>query len=335
MNQPPITHSNTEYTFPTISPVPTARASNQSLPTQPLPNLVGEYIRLSKAPSGAPEARNQEPSFRCQVQRPESVRIWGTAFSRVDMQQAIDLADRVIQAGRPEYFVTANLNYLMLTDQHPRLAEVNDRCACILADGYPIVVRSRLEDAHLPCRVTGSDMVIELARLAAEKGYRMFFLGGAPGVAQAAANHLQGQFSALQVAGAYSPPFRALGEKEHSELIESIRTVKPDILLVAFGQPKGECWIYDHYIELGVPLSIQVGASFDFLAGTARRAPRFWQKIGCEWLYRALSDPKRLVPRYAQNSLFLGRILVRDLKQWIMRMAGKTVLKPASRSGHN
>ena len=100
---------------------------------------------------------------------------------------------------------------------------------------------------------------------------------------------------------------------EQVQLIERIRQARADILLVALGQPKGEIRIHDHLDQLAVPLSIQLGASFDFLAGTARRAPRLWQVLGCEWLYRALSDPRRLLPRYLGNARFLIQLLGRDL----------------------
>ncbi|MCA9127473.1 MAG: WecB/TagA/CpsF family glycosyltransferase [Planctomycetales bacterium] len=236
------------------------------------------------------------------------------------MPGAIALAEQVIRAGHPEYFVTANLNYLMLAEEHPRLDEINQRSIAVLADGFPIVQRSRFSVQPLPTRVAGADLIVELSRLAADRGYRIFFLGAAPGVARAAADRLVEKFPALQVAGCLSPPFGTITAADHQALLEEIRQTQPDILLVAFGQPKGECWIFDNLYELGIPLSVQLGASFDFLAGTARRAPVLWQRIGCEWLYRALTNPRRLVPRYVSNALFLARQLLHDIttsvKNW-------------------
>lgn len=244
---------------------------------------------------------------------PKKTDVWGTEFAQLDMRQTIQLADQIVQARRPEFFVTANLNYLMLTEQHPRLSVVNQRSAAVIADGHPIVIRSRLSPNPLPCRVAGSDMIVELAKLSADRGYRMFFLGAAPGVAQSAADELRRRFPKLQIAGCTSPPFRPLTSAEHTDMLAQVRDAGTDILLVAFGQPKGEFWIYDHLHELSVPLSIQLGASFDFLAGTAQRAPKVWQLIGCEWLYRAMSDPRRLAPRYARNLLFLARKVAAEL----------------------
>ncbi len=241
------------------------------------------------------------------VRPPATTHVWGTNFAQLNMAETIALADRVVQARKPEYFVTANLNYLMLTEQYPRLAEINQHSLAVLADGQPIVRRSRREQQPLPCRVAGADLIVELAKLSAEKGYRIYMLGAAPGVAQAAADELLRRFPTMQLAGCSSPPFRPSTAAEHSALLADIRRSETDILLVAFGQPKGEFWIYDHLHELSVPLSIQLGASFDFLAGTARRAPAIWQRMGMEWLYRALSDPRRLVPRYWANIKFLIR----------------------------
>ncbi len=246
------------------------------------------------------------------VADPEKLDVWGTHFASLTMQDTLTLADTIVQHRRPEYFVTANLNYLMLCEQHPRLDEVNRDAKAVLADGQPIVLRSRLASKALPERVAGSDLIVELARLSAGRGYRVYFLGGAPQVARSAADELRRRFPDLQVAGCYSPPFRSLTAAEHDEMLGRIRDADTDILLVAFGQPKGELWVADNFRDLRVPLSIQLGASFDFLAGTAKRAPKPWRRCGCEWLYRALSDPRRLVPRYAGNARFLGRLLLRD-----------------------
>ena len=244
---------------------------------------------------------------------PETVFICGTPFSCVDMAGAVRLADAIVAHRKPRYMVTANVNYLMLEREQPRLREVSRNAAVMLADGKPIVWRSKLSKDPLPERVAGSDLIVELAELASKRGYRVFFLGGAEGVARSAASELKYQFPDLKIAGCYSPPFRELTDEEQERMYARIREAETDILLVAFGQPKGEFWIFDNLKKLGVPLSIQLGASFDFLAGTAKRAPVIWQKLGCEWLYRALSDPARLVPRYAKNLWFVLTTMSRDI----------------------
>ncbi len=173
----------------------------------------------------------------------------------VDMSEVVDRADQIIAARQCKYFITANLNYLMLSAHHPDLAQVNAQADLIIADGFPIVLRSWFQSKRLPGRVAGSDMIVQLARLSAENGYRVYFLGAAPGVAQQAAQKLRSMFPSLEIAGCAAPPYRALSDSEQSQLFDEIRASQADILLVAFGQPKGERWIHEHHQTLGVPLT--------------------------------------------------------------------------------
>lgn len=282
----------------TVSPVATSQTVSSERSESPL-----TVSSLTPSPAKA----GLEP--------PETTRIWGLDFAILDTEQVVQRADKIIENRDCRFFVTANLNYLMLSDKRRSMTAVNEAADAIIADGNPIVYRSRLSATPLPCRVAGSDLIVELARLASDRGYRIYFLGAAPGVAQKASDKLMEMFPKLQIAGCDSPPFRTLSEAESEEMRQKIRQSQADILLVAFGQPKGEQWIFENHELLNVPLSIQLGASFDFLAGTAKRAPEFWQKIGCEWLYRTLREPRRLAPRYLQNIAFLAQCILRDLKE--------------------
>ena len=280
------------------------------------------FTQYASFPVLLPGEEQKQLSEEAAVERPGTTSVWGTEFAQLDMRGTLDLAKKIIESGRPEYFVTANLNYLMLTEQHPKLEEVNSHSIAVIADGHPIVARSKIgKQQTLPNRVAGSDMIVELARQAELYGHRMFLLGAAEGVADKAAKELLRQFPKLQISGVHSPPFRPLTQAEHQELVTTIKRSDTDILLVAFGQPKGEFWIYDHHKDLGVPLSIQLGASFDFLAGTAKRAPALFQRLGCEWLYRAFMEPKRLGPRYVNNIFFLLGLLTKDLFSFLRGIA--------------
>jgi N-acetylglucosaminyldiphosphoundecaprenol N-acetyl-beta-D-mannosaminyltransferase len=221
--------------------------------------------------------------------------------------------------GQPSYVITANLNYCMLHHNDAEVRRITADADLILADGQPIVWRSLLEPNPLPERVAGSEMILHLCENAAQKGHRVYFLGGAEGVAEACAARLTELFPELQVAGTDCPPFRQLTPNEHAAQLRRIRNANTDLLFVAFGQPKGERWIHENYRELGVPVSIQLGASFDFIAGTAVRAPEIYQRLGVEWLYRMLSDPKRLMPRYGANAWFLLKALASDWHRQVIR----------------
>ena len=256
---------------------------------------------------------------RRQTASSNRVTIWGLPLARVTFQQTVDTVDQLIEERRPGFFITANLHYAMLANRDPRLQAANDRAAFIVADGMPLVSYSRLKRQPLPERVAGSDLIYGLCERAAERGHRVFLLGGAPGVAEQAAGKLCRRYPGLQIVGVEVPPFRKLTAEEHHHLIGRIRAARPDLLLVALGQPKGEIWLAENFRALGVPVCVQVGATFDFVAGRVRRAPKWMQKIGLEWFHRILSEPRRLVPRYFRDALFLLQALTRDLSATFQR----------------
>ncbi len=249
---------------------------------------------------------NQPPA------KPQQATIWGVPFSQVTLADTLKHIDRLIRWGEPGYFITANLNYNMLTSQHRDLAEVNRKASFIVCDGMPMVWWSRWTKNRLPERVAGSELIYALTKWAAIKGYRVYFLGGAPGVAQSAADRLAQRYEGLQVAGVESPPFRPLAADEESEMIQQIRAARPDIVYVALGQPKGERWLAQHYRDIGAPICVQIGASFDFVAGGVPRAPKWLQRAGLEWAYRMYQEPGRLAGRYWRNSLFLWKAVLLD-----------------------
>jgi N-acetylglucosaminyldiphosphoundecaprenol N-acetyl-beta-D-mannosaminyltransferase len=235
--------------------------------------------------------------------------VWGLPLAAMTRPEAAEAVMRLIEAGRPSFFITANTHYAMLTAERPELRGLNDRAAFLLADGAPLVWASRRGPTPIPERVAGSDLVYDLCERAAGLGRRVYLLGGAEGVADEAARRLRSLYPALIVAGTASPPPGSLTGEGCRRLIAEVREARPDLLMVALGQPKGELWLDQHLAELGVPVSVQVGATLDFVAGRVRRAPRVIQDVGMEWAYRIYTDPARLGPRYARNALFVfGRI---------------------------
>ena len=239
--------------------------------------------------------------------------VWGLPLSPMTREQAVEAVMKLIEAGRPSFFITANTHYAMLTAERPELRPINDRAAFLLADGTPLVWASRRGPTPLPERVTGSDLVFDLCERAARRGHGVYLLGGAEGVADEAARRLVDLYPGLRVVGTASPPPGSLAGEGCRRLIAEVRAARPDLLMVALGQPKGELWLAEHLDELGVPACVQVGATLDFVAGRVRRAPRLLQRMGMEWAFRIYTDPSRLAPRYAKNALFLLGSVARDL----------------------
>jgi N-acetylglucosaminyldiphosphoundecaprenol N-acetyl-beta-D-mannosaminyltransferase len=165
----------------------------------------------------------------------------------------------------------------------------------------------------LPERVAGSDLIYDLCERAAGLGRGVYLLGGAEGIADEASQKLRSLYPGLRIVGTACPAPGSLVGEGCRRIIDDIRAAGPDLLLVAFGQPKGELWIDEHLEELGVPVCVQVGATLDFVAGKVRRAPLFLQKTGLEWAYRIYTDPARLFPRYAKNAIFLLGQVAREL----------------------
>lgn len=267
---------------------------NEHLPVQadPSPHV--------QEPASAAAARTYQPPK-------EPVEVFGLPILPVTFEETLDEVDRLIAAREPNYFITANLHYAMLSHRDPRIAAVNRDAAFLVADGFPLLLAAKLRGQPLPQRVTGSDLIYALCERAAAKGHRVFFLGGAPGVADAAASELTSRYPGLIVAGVEVPPFRTLDAEENARLCKRIADAGTDLLLVALGQPKGELWLWENREALQVPAAVQLGASFDFVAGRVKRAPRWIQRLNLEWAYRMFGEPKRLGPRYVQDALFLAR----------------------------
>lgn len=148
-------------------------------------------------------------------------------------------------------------------------------------------------------KISGSDLFPLLCKMAAEKKYTMYFLGAAEGVAAKAADNLMKRYKGLQVVGTYSPPYGFENDQiEMNKIKTMIRNANPHILIVGLGCPKQEKFIYYNRKELGVPISLGLGASFDFEAGNIKRAPKWMADHGLEWLFRIMQDPKRMAKRY-------------------------------------
>jgi N-acetylglucosaminyldiphosphoundecaprenol N-acetyl-beta-D-mannosaminyltransferase len=232
-------------------------------------------------------------------------------FAPLTLEQAASEVERLVLRNVPSYLITANTNYAMLVSQYPDLHEVNRNAALIVADGIHMVWASRMTPHPLPERVTGTDLIHQFSALAAHKGYSLFLLGAAPGVAEQAARNLCARYPGLRIAGIEAPMFKDLTPDEHEQLIARIREARPDLLLLAMGQPQGERWLFQNHEALGVPVSIQIGGSLDYIAGRIPRAPRWMRTIGLEAPYRMCCEPARLIPRYSRNALFLAKALVR------------------------
>jgi N-acetylglucosaminyldiphosphoundecaprenol N-acetyl-beta-D-mannosaminyltransferase len=243
--------------------------------------------------------------------------VLGLPLSPLCYKDVLGRIRELIERNEPSHVITANLNYAMLSHEDSELREVNRRAAFLVADGMPLVWASRRCPRPIPERVAGSDLIYDIARIAADLGRGIFLLGGAEGIAATAAESLRARYPDLRDVASFTPPFRpTLTEEDTREILTRIHAARPAVLLVALSQPKGELWIASHLEEIGVPLCIQLGASFDFVAGRVSRAPRWIQLTGLEWMYRLALEPQRLFARYWSNGLFYASMMLRGPSAW-------------------
>ena len=227
------------------------------------------------------------------------IKFMNTEVDNLTMDEALDEIDRLIRKDRAAYVVTPNVDHLVQLERGGELTEVYKHADLILTDGKPLVWISKWYGTPIKEKISGSDLFPRLCALAANRGYKMYFLGAAEGVAATAADNLMKKYPGLQVVGTYSPPFGfEKDEAEMEKIKKQIKEVAPHILIVGLGCPKQELFILHHRNELGVPLSLGLGASLDFEAGNIKRAPKWMANHGFEWLYRITQDPQRLAKRY-------------------------------------
>jgi len=269
----------------------------------------------------------QTPAPPTEAERP--VVILGVPFDPTTIAGAVDRIESMVAEGGTHCVVTPNVDFLVKAQRNAELHRILVDSDLVLCDGKPLVWASRWLGDPLPGRVAGSDLMPSLLQRAADRGWRIFLLGGGPGVASEAARRIAAAHPSLPEVSHYAPPHLPLHEMNNAEIIERVRSAKPDVMLVCFGCPKQEIWISRHRDALEVPVMIGAGGTIDFLAGRMARAPLWMRRSGTEWLFRLLQEPRRLGMRYADDLLnFLPAIVAQRWRQ--AHPGAKTVLKGQS-----
>ena len=246
----------------------------------------------------------------------EKIKIGKALVNNVTQQEAIQEIDRLVSSGAKGYVVTPNLDHVVKLETDPEFERIYANAALVLADGNPLIWAAKILGTPLKALVTGSDLFPALCQHAAARGHRVYFLGGLAGVAEKAAAALTQKFPGLQVAGTYSPPFGFdQDDAENDRIICMVNAARPHLLFVGVGAPKQEKWIYRHIESLEINVALGIGASFDFEAGTIKRAPKAMRQLHMEWFWRFANEPTRLFRRYFIDSTAFIPIIYRQRKQ--------------------
>jgi N-acetylglucosaminyldiphosphoundecaprenol N-acetyl-beta-D-mannosaminyltransferase len=242
----------------------------------------------------------------------------GIAVDNLDVNGALNRIGEMIKGfqgdGKARLVATLNVDFMVNAHgyffshpRHPELLEILRSADLVTADGFPVVVLSKIMNSPIKARITGADLVHALAKRGGEQGWSLYLLGGQSGSADEAAEKLLNDYPGLSIAGTDAPMVHIQGEgmsdyeQDDAEIVARINAAKPDILLIGFGNPKQEQWFYRNRKVLKVPVSIGVGGTFEFLAGRTQRAPKLMQEMNLEWVYRITQDPGRLWKRYVSG----------------------------------
>ena len=240
-------------------------------------------------------------------QRFRPIDILGVRVDDVTEVDAIAWCANAIQTGRPHLVVTPNAEFVMRARRDPSFLELLGRADLSIPDGAGLLLAGRILGTPLREQVTGTDLLVGLARLCATEGWRMFLLGGAEGVADAAGRSLKVRFPALEVAGTYAGSPRA---EDEEAILARIRAAAPvHVLAVAYGAPYQEQWLARNLPKLDVPIGIGIGGALDFISGRVPRAPRWLRRAGFDWAYRLARQPWRwrrqiALPRFVLTALW-------------------------------
>lgn len=256
-----------------------------------------------------------------------TVAILGVPIDNLSMDEVMRVIEDQITEGGFHQVATANVDFLIKSIHDEELHEILCRCDLVLPDGMPLVWASRMMGQALKERVTGADLVPRLLQVSARRGYRIFLLGAEDESSARATAWIEAHYPGACVAGRYSPDFKPLDEMDHEEILRRIEIARPDVLLVAFGNPKQEKWIAMHRHRLRVPLCVGIGGSLDFLSGKVSRAPEWMQASSLEWAYRLYQEPTRLAKRYLVDAVGLFYYLTLQLAATAAQAGGRAAGK--------
>jgi N-acetylglucosaminyldiphosphoundecaprenol N-acetyl-beta-D-mannosaminyltransferase len=229
--------------------------------------------------------------------------VLGVPVALVDYEGAIAVMDRLVDTRARGYVCVAPVHALMEARRDPQMLAALHGSTLVVPDGMPVVWAANLLGEQLRDRVYGPELMLRYGRRCAERGHRVWLYGGRDqGTLAQLALSMRRRHPGIRIVGGHSPPFRALSAAEEDDVVKQINAARPDVLWVGIGVPKQEKWMARMRERLDVPVMCGVGAAFDFHAGRVPMAPRWMQRHGLEWLYRAAQEPRRLLPRYLSTN---------------------------------
>lgn len=237
------------------------------------------------------------------------IELMGCFIDNLTMEETLQTIEGFIESKVPHQHVVVNVDKIVKANRNPDLKRIINQCALINADGMPVVWASRLLGKGLKERVTGVDLFEALMRRSAEKGWRVFLLGAREEVVSSVKEIYEKKYPGLVIAGyrnGYWTP------EEEPGIVEYIKSTHPDILFVAISSPKKEAFLERYQGVMKVPFAMGVGGTFDVAMGKVKRAPVWMQRVGLEWFFRFLQEPRRMFKRYFVDDIEFFWLLLKE-----------------------
>ncbi|MBR6522249.1 MAG: WecB/TagA/CpsF family glycosyltransferase [Oscillospiraceae bacterium] len=225
--------------------------------------------------------------------------VLGVEFDNLNMEAAAAKAFELMEQRRSAYVVTPNPEIVWMCRDNSALKESVAEADLVVPDGIGVIYGAKILGTPLQERVPGIDLATKLFERLPESGKTLYLLGAKPGIAEMAAENISKQFPGIKICGTADGYF-----KDDAPVVEKINAAAPDLLLVCLGAPKQEIWMHSNADKLNVGLMMGLGGVLDVFAGTVQRAPKSWQKLGLEWLYRLIKQPSR-IKRMIKLPIFL------------------------------
>lgn len=240
----------------------------------------------------------------------QRVPFMNTYIDNATLEEVLSYIDIWIKKRKIGQIITPNMDQIVRMEWDTYFKKICGSCELLLVDGQPLMWISHIYRKPFKEKICGSDLVPKLCEIAAKKNYKVFFLGAAPGVAEKAAANMQNKYKGLCVAGTCSPaPGFEKSPDKLRKVNEQLRASQADILFVGLGVPKQDIFIYENKEEYKIPVSLSVGGTIDFLAGVQKRAPKWINRIGFEWLFRFFCSPCRLFHRYFIDDMKIFKLI--------------------------
>ncbi len=254
----------------------------------------------------------------------KKIDIMGTRINNVTMDEAVNICEKKVKNGEQFVIYTPNTEFIMMAKNDEEFKELLNKSDLNIPDGIGLIYAAKIKKHPLKEKVAGYDLTVNLIKLANEKGFKIYFVGGKPGVAEIAAQNIKKDFPNVKIVGVSDGYFKGThlgmqGHEEEKRLIADINDKAPDMLFVGFGAKKQEQWIEYNKNLINAKIIVGNGGTFDGLAGEVKRAPDIYIKLGLEWFYRLMKEPKRikrqiLLPQFMLKVIFSGNDIIKEIE---------------------